>query len=265
MDKKTEQTIIDFGKEWKRYQENSGYYASAGLFKDFCGPLLSEKEIHGKQIVEIGSGTGRIVNMLLALGAGHVYAIEPSEAFEVLLKNTQDSHERVTAIQTSGENIPEIQVDLAVSFGVLHHIPQPRSTVDRVYEILKPGGKFIIWLYGQEGNQAYLSLFLPIRKITQKLPDPILAGFSELLNVLISIYILACRVINLPLKDYILSVFAKLDWKTRRLNIFDQLNPAYAKYYTREEAINLLSVSGFKNIKIYHRHDYSWTVIGEKE
>jgi hypothetical protein len=51
----------------------------------------------------------------------------------------------------------------------------------------------------------------------------------------------------------------------RRLAIYDQLNPAYAKYYTREEAAALLAAAGFVDIRLHHRHGYSWSVIGTKQ
>jgi hypothetical protein len=46
--------------------------------------------------------------------------------------------------------------------------------------------------------------------------------------------------------------------------VFDQLNPMYAKYYTQAEAKKLLVQSGFKKINFEHRHEYSWSIIGEK-
>jgi hypothetical protein len=61
-----------------------------------------------------------------------------------------------------------------------------------------------------------------------------------------------------------LSVLEKMSPNKRRLIIYDQLKPAYAKYYTRQEAINLLENVGFINVRIHHRHGYSWTVIGAK-
>ena len=35
------QTITDFGDQWTRYTDNSGYYGSLGLFTDICAPLLA--------------------------------------------------------------------------------------------------------------------------------------------------------------------------------------------------------------------------------
>jgi len=50
----------------------------------------------------------------------------------------------------------------------------------------------------------------------------------------------------------------------RRVVIYDQLNPAYAKYYTREEACALLARHGFDDIRLHHRHGISWTVVGTR-
>lgn len=258
------QTIQDFGKQWNRFTENEGYYASADLFRDFCGPLLSDAGIRGKHILDVGSGTGRIVNMLIELGASHVVAVEPSDAYDVLVSNTRKNQDRVTCLKVSGEKIPDIKVDLAVSFGVLHHIPDPVVVVQRVYQVLPKGGKFIVWLYGVEGNESYLAFFKPLHKITKVLPDFLLGFLAGFLNVFMSVYIWLCKFIDLPMKKYVLQIFQKMDWKNRRLIIFDQLNPAYAKYYREQEARDLLESNAFKNVSVFHRHGYSWTVLGEK-
>jgi hypothetical protein len=50
----------------------------------------------------------------------------------------------------------------------------------------------------------------------------------------------------------------------RRVVIYDQLNPAYAKYYTSQEAHDVLARQGFSGIRLHHRHGYSWTVVGAK-
>lgn len=50
----------------------------------------------------------------------------------------------------------------------------------------------------------------------------------------------------------------------RRLVIYDQLNPAYAKYYTRAEAYELLRQAGFDDVRLHHRHGYSWTAVGTR-
>jgi hypothetical protein len=60
------QTINDFGEQWSVYSDNKGWYGSFELFKDIITPLLAPDSMQGKIVAEIGSGTGRIVNMLIA-------------------------------------------------------------------------------------------------------------------------------------------------------------------------------------------------------
>ena len=72
------QTITDFGNQWNEFTENLGYYGSVDCLNDiFCG-LSKPEELAGKRVMEIGSGSGRIVNMLLDAGAAKVVAVEPS-------------------------------------------------------------------------------------------------------------------------------------------------------------------------------------------
>lgn len=68
----------------------------------------------------------------------------------------------------------------------------------------------------------------------------------------------------LPLRGYMNNVIGRFLCSKRFLLIYDQLNPAVAKYYKIQEAEDLLGVAGFCNVRLYHQHGYSWIVIGEK-
>ncbi len=257
-------TIEDFGEQWARYSDNSGYYGSLELFRDAFGPLLGPQEIEGQRVADIGSGTGRIVHMLVQAGAGHVTAIEPSQAFAVLEANTRELGDRVRCLKIRGDEIPEEEFDLVISYGVLHHIPDPRPVVAAARRALRPGGRIAVWLYGREGNEAYLALAEPLRAATTRLPHAALATLSGVLTLPVSAYAYACRFLPLPLRDYMSNVFARLSWHKRYLNIYDQLNPAYSRYYRRDEAVDLLAAAGFVDVRVHHRHGYSWTVTGTR-
>ena len=83
-------------------------------------------------------------------------------------------------------------------------------------------------------------------------------------NLQKSFYIFFCKYLNLPLKNYIINVIKKCSFEKRKYIIFDQLNPSYSKYYTKQDVETLLTKSGFKKIEIFNRHQYSWTAIAEK-
>ena len=192
-------------------------------------------------------------------------AIEPSQAVEVLRRNTEQYGERVEIIHASGEAIGRLRdLDLILSIGVLHHIADPSPVVRAAYQALRPGGRMMIWLYGQEGNELYLSVFGRMRAVTTRLPHPMLVGLSAMLNLGASVYSTACRYLPLPMAAYMRNHFSRLDQSQRRLTIYDQLNPAYAKYYSEMEAQALLADNGFVDVRCYHRHGYSWSVIGRK-
>jgi len=260
-----QRTIEDFGEQWVKYQDNDGYYGSSALFRDIFGPLLNEGEIAGARVADVGSGTGRFVNVLLAAGARHVLAVEPSGAFEVLRNNTVTSQDRITYLNAPGDCLPATgDLDFVFSIGVVHHIPDPMPVIGAAWGALRRGGKCAVWLYGREGNAAYVTLAKALRAVTRRLPHAALALFVWTLYGPVTAYMMASRYLRIPLAGYMRSVFARLTPEKRRLVLYDQLNPTFAKYYTRDEAHELLAQVGFRDVRLYHRHGYSWSVIGTK-
>jgi len=263
MDKK-DQTIKDFGQQWLRYTDSDGFFGSMELFSDMIYPFLKPGDIKNCEVSEIGSGAGRIVNMLLEAGAKHIIALEPSDAFQVLRRNIWEP-EKVTCLKITGDLLPAYgNLDYIFSIGVLHHIEDPAPVVDAAFKALRSGGHFIVWLYGKEGNRLYLALISPLRVFTKRLPHFILVFLVEIMYWPLVLYMKFCHRLRLPLRGYMLSVLEKMSPEKRRLIIYDQLNPSYAKYYTRQEAEKLLIDGKFRDVRTHHRHGYSWTVIGTK-
>ncbi len=258
-------TIDDFGKQWVRFPENIGWLGSLECLRDHFGPLMPAEDLEDKVVADIGSGSGRVVNMLLDAGCSRVVAIEPSEAFFVMRENVAARSNRVDLIHDTGEAVGELEdLDYVISLGVLHHIVDPSPIVRAACRALKPGGKIIVWLYGREGNGVYLAVFGTLRAITTRMPDWALSGLSAFLNACLDLYIPLCRVLPLPMRGYMLNHLGKLDRRMRKVTVFDQLNPAYARYYRQDEARALIADAGFEDVRLYHRHGYSWTVMGSK-
>ena len=259
-----ERTVVDFGEQWTHYTDNVGWYGSVALLEDVFGPLLDLSQISGRRVAEIGSGTGRIVHMLLEAGAAHVTAIEPSEEFAVLVANTGGHADRVRCLRLPGERLPADGFDYVFAVGVLHHIPEPRPVVAAAFRALRPDGVLAVWLYGREGNELYLHLVRRLRAVTTRLPHALLAALAWALTIGLSAYSAAARFLPLPLRGYMRQVVVRLGLRKRQLVVYDQLNPAYAKYYGREEARQLLAAAGFVDVRLHHRHGYSWAVVGRK-
>ncbi len=260
-----ETTIKDFGEQWSLFDDiDDHYYGNSILFDDIAKPFVQKQDIRDKRIADIGSGTGRIVRMLAQAGPERIFAIEPSAAFNVLKNKTKDIP-FVECLQLDGASIPKsLDVDWIFSIGVIHHIPDADSVLSAAYSSLRPGGKMLVWLYGVEGNRLYLSVALPLRKLTHAIPNRILTYLCYSTVPLLRLYSWASRIFPMPMKSYFNNHISKLTNRQLMVTVFDQLNPAYAKYYTKNEAVSLFERAGFKDIGIHHRHGYSWTVIGTK-
>jgi len=162
-----DRTINDFGEQWLKYPDNEGYYGSLELFSDILSPFLEPKDIKNCRVAEIGSGTGRIVNMLLEAGVQHIVAVEPSDAFVVLVRNIRNS-EKVTCLKITGDQLPPYEnLNYIFSIGVLHQIPDPKPVVEAAFKALRPGGHFLVWLYGKEGDN--LSSMTRLTRHTQNI------------------------------------------------------------------------------------------------
>ena len=130
MNSKSEQTIKDFGEQWTKFQDSSGYFGSVALFDDILSPLLTHAVLDGKRVADVGAGNGRFVNVCLDSGASQVIAVEPSAAFEVLKKTTEDRADRVIYLNVTGDHLPAgLDLDYVFAIGVLHHIPDPAPVV----------------------------------------------------------------------------------------------------------------------------------------
>ncbi|MCR4378625.1 MAG: class I SAM-dependent methyltransferase [Rhodospirillales bacterium] len=260
----SQRTINDFGTQWTTYDNTDGYFGSAELLADFIKPF-DTSHFTNARVADIGSGTGRFAAGLLEMGAKHVYAVEPSQAISVI-ENRFEGDPRITALNIQGAALPrDLNLDFIISIGVVHHIPTPEPVIKAAYEALKPGGQFIVWLYGKEGSRAYLALALPLRLISRCMTSKMVAGLAWLLEFPLWGYIQVAKrwPWSLPLKAYMTGVLDKIPKDKRRLVIYDQLKPAYAKYYTRDEASALLHLAPF-SVEIHDRMGYSWVAIGVK-
>lgn len=72
--------------------------------------------VRGARCADIGSGSGRIVNMLLDAGAAHVTGVEPSQAFAVAQHNIAARAERARILHLRGDELPtDDPLDLVLS------------------------------------------------------------------------------------------------------------------------------------------------------
>jgi len=255
-------SIKDFGSQFNRHQDISGFWGSEVMLKESTHPF-DLLRIKNKDVCEVGSGSGRYLKNFLKFSPKSLTAIDPATSLEVAKKNNKGKGINFLKLDSTQMDIKE-KFDFVFSIGVIHHIPEAKKAVNNIYRSLRKDGEFIMWVYGYENNEIYVLIFNNLRKILSRLPDIIVETFSYIFTLLSYVYIFLCKLIKLPLNKYFLNVFSKFSFKHKFYVIFDQLNPRYSKYYKKGEALSLLENAGFKILSINHRDEYSWTVIGKK-
>ena len=260
-------TIRDFGEQWEIHGNlREDYWTSDAMLRDYFAGIFEPSSIKDKVVLEVGSGSGRILRMLSRFSPRELIGVEPSKGFNHIIQNTSDL-KNLTVLNTTGAEFKATNVDIIFSLGVVHHIKNPKETIVNIYESLKPGGQFVCWVYGMENNRTYVLARMLISPITRLMSDKHLDKFCHILQGIIVTYgALSGKYFSskLPISEYIQKVFTPCGAAERKYIVFDQLNPAYAKYYTKKGFKSELKNGGFVNVILAHRHGYSWTAVGTK-
>ena len=179
-DQNLDQQVIDsFGHEWSAfdYAESETDDALDTQFSAYCTPIdLIQFDSKSSVAADFGAGSGRWASRLLP-HFSLVYALEPSDGAYKVLKKKFSKESRMKILQeTVGANsIPAGSLDLAMSLGVLHHIPDTGLAIRDVASKIKSGGTFLCYLYYKLENKPvfYRGLFWAsnsLRWVISRLP-----------------------------------------------------------------------------------------------
>ena len=179
-DENLDQEVINsFGHEWAAfdYSETETNEALDAQFRAYCEPIdLLRFNPETSLAADFGAGSGRWTSRLLPYFS-LVYALEPSDgAIKVLTKKFANENRVKILQETVGMNsIPSKSLDLAISLGVLHHIPDTALAIKDVASKLKSGGVFLCYLYYKLENKPlhYRGLFWAsnsLRWVISRLP-----------------------------------------------------------------------------------------------
>lgn len=249
-----------FGYEWQKYPSMAGYENNyREQFINWVWPY-QEKNFKGKSVLDVGCGMGRNSFWCLTWGAKEVVATDAEPRTVLLAKKTLSGFANAKAVCRSVYALGwENRFDMAICIGVIHHLAEPEKALKELIKAVKPGGEVLLWVYSREGFEWYLKLLQPVRQIiTSRLPSRL-------------VYFVAFGG-SLPLYSYLRLFTPKSNYlrqlksfKLRHIHgiLFDQLIPAYARYYSREETENLLADLDRVHV-VRPRNGSGWVVRGKK-
>jgi SAM-dependent methyltransferase/uncharacterized protein YbaR (Trm112 family) len=225
----------------KGHESHDTFYFKTGL---------KPEELEGKRVLDAGCGTGRFAAIAADAGA-EVFACDLSSAVEACYRNLGD-RPNVHVVQGDIFKLPlaEESFDFIYSLGVLHHTPDTKKAFLALPRLLKPGGKFCVWVYahlpwkyGIVPPYYLMSDFL--RRWTVHWPSERLLKFSEMrasMHWLVRIPLLG------KIADRCWPGSVHPDYEWRVLDTFDWYSPVYQFKHTWEEVKGWYEEAGFEGM-----------------
>ena len=258
-DQNLDQQVIDsFGHEWSAfdYAESETDDALDTQFLAYCTPIdLTQFNSKSSVAADFGAGSGRWASRLLP-HFSLVYALEPSDGANKVLKNKFSKESRMTILQeTVGANsIPAGSLDLAMSLGVLHHIPDTGLAIKDVASKIKGGGVFLCYLYYKLENKPlyYRGLFWTsnsLRWVISRLPYALRKLIARVIAALIYLPLArtakllsgtGTNVSNFPLHHY-----ADLPFVMLQNDALDRFGTRLEQRFSKKEITSMLDNAGF--------------------
>jgi ubiquinone/menaquinone biosynthesis C-methylase UbiE len=141
----------DFHDQWASTIEVDGIRV-ADYFEACTAPenrfiLRQLGDVRGKYLLDLGCGAGENSVYFAKLGAKCVATDYSPGMVEVALKLAEANHVAVEgrAINAMAIDFPDNTFDIVYASNLLHHIPDPRLTLQEMHRVLKPGGKACFW------------------------------------------------------------------------------------------------------------------------
>lgn len=221
---------------------------------------MTPDQAKGYRLLDAGCGNGTL-SAHLAMEGFDVVALDYSEsvyrAYQYKVfegRVTNEVCDRLQYVQGDVQHPPfePGSFDLIYSDGVLHHTPDTKTSFMALAPLVKPGGRFLVWLYRSDTKPMYkakMKLVELVRSLTKNLSYK---------NKMLLCYIGAVLILLGVRVGYLFG------YKKRRLipirlkatNLFDTIAPQFNYEHTPDEVIGWFKEAGYTDIKDASISDY---------
>ncbi len=235
-----DQHLASFGRQWNKY-EVAHDDEDQGTFQAKTG--VSLKDLAGLRVLDAGCGGGRYSKVCgeagaVLVGADHSAAVVKAKQ---LCSHLSD----VAFLQADLKKLPfePASFDFVFSIGVMHHDANTKSVFDAVSKMVKPGGRYSVWLYRrnqwwQEGiNNA-------LRSQTTRMAPEKLERWCEWGG-----WLGGLPVLNKTLNK-IVNFSAHPNRENRVCDTFDWFAPQYQYHHTEAELVSWFQSAGFDKLAV---------------
>lgn len=204
---------------------------------------VHSKHLHGKSLLDAGCGNGELTMALTEYGLD-VIGMDMSKSIYRANYMVDKLKINVKFMRGDVANPPfrSESFDYIYAEGVLHHTPNTKDSFTGLSKLLKPNGKFFVWLYLRFELTGYNVLkckfYEKINKIISRLPATLQDFF--------------CYSALIP---FVIKNMGAKNLREKLISFYDGFTPKYNHRHAPEEIISWFKEAGFKNIKITDRSE----------
>jgi SAM-dependent methyltransferase len=238
-----------FGRQWDWFRtvqldSETGTSRSDDALRGATG--WSDAEYRGRRLLDAGVGAGRFAERAASKGA-EVFGVDLTTAIDAAYRNI-GGRQGVHLIQADIFALPfrSQTFDLAYSIGVLHHTPDPAAAFQHVADVVKPNGRFAVYLYSRYGISHRASDV--IRRLTTRLPLAVMWAVSA---AAVPLYYLYRIPVVGTISNLALPISMERHWRWRWLDTFDWYTPKYQFKYLYPEIFRWYQDAGFHEVEVF--------------
>ena len=267
-------TVRGFGAEWSRFDQSElSDRERREVGRRYFSLLPLESLKPSMKVMDVGCGSGRWA-ALIAQRVAELHCVDPAEAaLRVAERNLSDSINTVFHVASVEElPVPDDSMDLIYSLGVLHHVPDTASAIRNCVAKVRPGGRFLVYLYYRFDNRPLWF------RLVWRVTDVVRRGISRLpfrvkrvVTDVIAVFVywplarlarfLERRGRNPELLP--LSIYRDLSFYTIRTDALDRFGTRLEQRFTKGEIQQMMRAAGLVDIRFSESEPF-WCAVGTK-
>lgn len=242
------QHLESFGRQWTKF-EVAHDHEDRATFQAKTGVRLAD--LNGLRVLDAGCGGGRYSKVAgeagaIVFGADHTQAVEKAAQLCRHLPT-------VRFVQADLKHLPfaPASFDFAFSIGVMHHDVDTRAVFEAVAKMVKPGGRYAVWLYRRNRPwQEWINNALR-RRTTKMHPDRLEKWC-----------VWGARLGGIPVVkqtfNKVVNFSAHPSFENRVCDTFDWYAPQYQYHHTVAELLDWFETAGFTDLKVLPPEKTGW-------
>ncbi len=237
------------------------------------GAAATVESLRGSLILDVGCGFGRHLYVANEAGAETV-GIDLSGSVDVARQNNL-GHPRCHIVQADILERPlrEDMFDVVWSFGVLHHMSEPRVGFEAIVPFARPdGGLVAVWVYGYRGMAfTYrLSHMRPLHRVIRKMSTNARLRASKVVAAVLSaLYWEPLRIIKRAglgrvVERFPLAMYVEHGWLGRVTAAHDRLSTPVTHFHDRSELAEWFHAAQLVDVCVEDTDRRGWRAYGRR-